>query len=125
MKPSVPTHYRAASLIFGVVSVLGLARVGRPPSIPPPAPVVRHDAGVTKIDPNTATARELEALPGIGPSLARRVLDAREKGVRFRAPRDLSRVRGIGPRTVERLAPYLLFDANDGVRDPVATRDPP
>jgi competence protein ComEA len=125
MKSSVPTHYRAASLVFGVVSVLGLARVGRPPSIPSPPPVVRHDAGVTKVDPNAATARELEALPGIGPSLARRVLDARERGVRFRAPRDLSRVRGIGPRTVERLAPYLRFDADDGVRDPVAIRAPP
>ncbi len=113
MKPSVPTHYRAASLIFGVVSVLGLARVGRPPSIPPPPPVVRPDAGVRRVDPNTATARELEALPGIGPSLARRVLDARERGVRFRVPRDLARVRGIGPRTVERLAPHLQFDVGE------------
>lgn len=51
------------------------------------------------IDINTATSRELESLSGIGPSLAARIIDGRP----YRRVRDLLGVRGIGPRTLERL----------------------
>ena len=56
-----------------------------------------------KLDVDTATAAELEALPGIGPSLAARIVEARP----FTSVDDLQRVRGIGPKTVERLAPLV------------------
>jgi competence protein ComEA len=47
---------------------------------------------------NRASARDLEALPGIGPSLAKRIVEEREKAGPFRSPRDLLRVKGIGPK---------------------------
>lgn len=52
---------------------------------------------------NTATLEELEALPGVGPVLARRILEGRPYG----RVEDLLRVRGIGPATLERLRPYV------------------
>jgi competence ComEA-like helix-hairpin-helix protein len=59
------------------------------------------------IDLDRASSEELERLPGIGPGLAARiVLDRRQNGP-FRNPDGLLRVRGIGPRTLERIRPYL------------------
>ncbi len=55
------------------------------------------------IDPNRADLKTLEALPGIGPARALAIVREREQR-RFLSLGDLERVRGIGPRTVERLA---------------------
>jgi len=55
------------------------------------------------IDVNRAAAVELEALPGIGPTLARRIVESRQREGPFLAPEDLLRVRGIGPRSLERI----------------------
>lgn len=55
------------------------------------------------IDLNRAGQEELEALPGIGPALAGRILASRNSDGPFRNPEDLMRVRGIGPATLKRL----------------------
>lgn len=59
---------------------------------------------------NRARAEELELLPGVGPSLAKRIVEARERGGPFRAPSDLARVKGVGKRTQEKLSQFLSFD---------------
>lgn len=61
-----------------------------------------------KIDLNGADQAALMALPGIGPSLAARIIDDREARGPFRSPEELLRVKGIGQKTFERLMPYLL-----------------
>jgi competence protein ComEA len=63
------------------------------------------------VDLNRATAVELEALPGIGPALAERIVAWRTRNGRFRTLEDLIEVRGIGPATLERLRPYLKLGA--------------
>lgn len=55
------------------------------------------------INLNTATPIELTALPGIGPAIAKRIVDYRKKYGRFERKEDLLNVRGIGPRTLEKL----------------------
>lgn len=110
---SSPTHHRAVAFVVSVAAVMAIARVGAPkPVIVPPPPVV-IDAGVARIDPSEASAHALESLPGIGPSIAHRILEARTRGAVFRRPEDLLGVRGIGPRTLERLRPLLVFGAAD------------
>lgn len=59
------------------------------------------------LDLNRATAAELEELPGIGPALAARIVAHRSRRGPFRSVEDLLEVRGVGPRTLEALRPYV------------------
>jgi competence protein ComEA len=61
-------------------------------------------AASTPIDINAAGAQELEALPGIGPVLARRIVEDREAHGPFAGLRDLLRVSGIGEKKLAALA---------------------
>jgi competence protein ComEA len=53
----------------------------------------------TPINLNTATAAQLEALPGIGKSTAERILEYRQKNGGFKKVEDLMNVRGIGEKS--------------------------
>ena len=59
------------------------------------------------VDINRASAEELAALPGIGPALARRIVEWRGSHGPFRDAGALEAVPGIGPATVERLRPLV------------------
>ena len=59
------------------------------------------------VDVNEADWPELAQLPGIGEKLAQRIVAAREDRGRFLDHADLRRVRGIGPKTLEKIRPYL------------------
>lgn len=59
------------------------------------------------IDLNRATAVDLEAVPGLGPALARRIIDYRNAHGPFKKVEDLREVSGISPPNLEKLKPYL------------------
>ncbi|MBK7188217.1 MAG: helix-hairpin-helix domain-containing protein [bacterium] len=71
---------------------------------------------------NTCSVDSLQMLPGVGPVMAGRIDAARRQGVVFRKPADLLGIKGIGPATVSRLAPFLDFrepaPAPSGPRNP-------
>lgn len=76
---------------------------------PRPAPT-DAPAPTTTLDINTATAQQLQLLPRIGPALAQRIVNDRERHGRYRSIGQLDRVVGIGPRTIERLRPYIRIE---------------
>ncbi|MBW3572364.1 MAG: helix-hairpin-helix domain-containing protein [Gemmatimonadetes bacterium] len=59
------------------------------------------------VELNQATPEELATLPGIGPALARRIVEWRGANGPFRAVDDLEKVPGIGPAKLERLRPLV------------------
>ncbi|WP_426545490.1 DUF655 domain-containing protein [Dapis sp. BLCC M126] len=61
-----------------------------------------------KINLNTATTEELETLPGIGPKLAERIIQAR-KNKPFASLADLDRVSGIGPKMLDKLSDRVTW----------------
>jgi len=67
------------------------------------------------LDPERATAAEWERLPGIGPALARRIVEDRASRGPFGGPEGLLRVPGIGPRILGRIRPYLARPASDAL----------
>ncbi|MDD5899106.1 MAG: ComEA family DNA-binding protein, partial [Clostridia bacterium] len=56
---------------------------------------------------NRASPAELDQLPGVGPALAQEIIAEREKNGFFHYPEDLVGVRGIGPKTLERMREQL------------------
>lgn len=117
------------SSLLLLVSLLRLGWEARPmPSILPPsevpaqlveetrAAVEREERMNTplgrgeRIDPNRDPEVELSRLPGIGPSLARRIVESRELEGSFRQVEDLLRVSGVGPATLERVRPHLVLE---------------
>jgi len=63
------------------------------------------------LDLNRAGAAELDALPGVGPVLAARILEQRRRYGPFRRVEDLRAVRGVGPRLLARLRPLVTVVA--------------
>ena len=78
---------------------------GPSPPRPPRGRAPRPGAG-GPVDLNRADTLELQGLPGVGPVLARRIVEARAQAP-FRSVDDLLRVRGIGPATLARLGPLV------------------
>ena len=81
-----------------------------PPSPTVPAasgtiPAALPQAGTLAV--NEASARELEALPGIGPVLAANIISYREAHGPFGRVEDLLRVPGIGPAKLEQIREYV------------------
>ena len=69
---------------------------------PAPAKLAATDARRDgRLDLNRATPADFQRLPGIGPALAQRIVEARERQGRFVSPDDLRRVPGIGPKKFE------------------------
>lgn len=64
---------------------------------------------VRPIDLDAASAAEIERLPRVGPALARRIVASRDSLGPFGSLSGLRRVKGIGPATIQRLAPLVTF----------------
>ena len=73
------------------------AAAPRRTSKPPPAPT----------NLNTASEQELLRLPRIGPALAARIVEHRRVHGPFRHPDEITEVRGIGEKTLEKLRPWI------------------
>jgi competence protein ComEA len=61
------------------------------------------EAGQDLVNINTASAEELDNLPGIGPTIAQRIVEYREANGSFQTIDDLMNVSGIGPSTFENI----------------------
>jgi competence protein ComEA len=72
-----------------------------------------------KVNVNTATAEQLTALPGVGPKLATRIVEHRQKEGAFHSMQDLLNVKGIGEKNLAKIQGYVSL--GDAAR-PAATK---
>lgn len=63
-----------------------------------------------RLDVNSATWVEWMQLPGIGETLARRIVDDRERHGPFESIEDVQRVKGVGVKTIAKLQPWLTVN---------------
>jgi competence protein ComEA len=86
----------------------------RKPTTPTTAPAPRSSGGSKKLQPgdppidlNTAGATDLVRLPGVGPVTADHIIAARNERP-FSSVNDLTRVKGIGQKTLEKIRPFVM-----------------
>jgi len=90
-------HIVATGLAF---SMAALMLVGSALAAGKPTP-----AG--KVNINTATVEQLTTLPGVGPKLAARIVEYRQKSGSFRTTQDLLNVKGIGEKNFAKMGSWL------------------
>ncbi|MBQ9404448.1 MAG: helix-hairpin-helix domain-containing protein, partial [Synergistaceae bacterium] len=61
------------------------------------------------VDVNHASEQELTRLKGVGPAIAKRIVEFRKNMGSFKAPEDLLQVRGIGPKTLDKMRSQILI----------------
>ncbi|MBI3753893.1 MAG: helix-hairpin-helix domain-containing protein [Deltaproteobacteria bacterium] len=64
------------------------------------------------LDINKAAAQDFEALPDIGPKLAERIVETRERLGGFKTVRDLKRVKGIGDKKLKKIQEWITVESN-------------
>ena len=75
-----------------------------------PALAAAKPAPTEKVDLNTATVEQLTALPGVGPTLAARIVEHREKAGQFSSPEELMNVKGIGEKNFQKIEQYVTVE---------------
>ncbi|GGS20619.1 ComEA family DNA-binding protein [Deinococcus knuensis] len=100
-RPQVPAVTRVNLPPPAAPPTAGATR--EPPSYPATASVQPLISG--RVNLNTATPEQLEALPKVGPSLAAKLIAGRP----YRSLADLDRVKGVGPSTLKTLTPLVTF----------------
>ncbi len=128
---------RALAFIVGLIALAGLARVVTRPGPADAPPAAEVDASALehasdsalqrqkvlarplgadeRIDVNAAAADELDRLPGVGATLAQRILEERERGGAYDSPADLRAVPGLGAALLARLESHLAFGPGPGL----------
>ena len=74
------------------------------------APAFTEEKITGVVNVNTASAAELEMLPGIGASRAKALIEAREAKGGFKSLDDLLAVKGIGEASLAKLRPHLTLE---------------
>lgn len=104
-------------LLLSIISAVALVAPSPAPvaTLPADASVVaavqeQSEETLEPVEINKATAEELQKVPGIGETLALRIVEFRQEHGNFAAVDDLLNVRGIGVASLEKLRPYLFVE---------------
>ena len=101
-------------LVSGLLALAVCACVTAAPAFAAPA---KAPAG--KVNLNSATVEQLSTVPGVGPKLAARIVEQRQKSGGFKAVEDILTVKGIGEKSFAKMQGHLtLGDA----KQPAAAR---
>jgi len=100
--------FRTALSILAL-SLVGVLVAAQPVTAQRKAAAEKPAAPTQPININTATAADFEALPGVGPKLAARIIEYRQKNGPFKKVEDLMNVRGLGEKNFLKLKAQLTL----------------
>ena len=101
-----------------VIAILGALAVASPAVHGMQAKAARAQAATasTPVNLNTATAEQLETLPGIGAATAKRIIEHRQKAGGFKKIEELMNVKGIGEKSFLKLKPLVTVSVEKAER---------
>ena len=110
-------------LLLSALALFGPTALAATAATPPVGGMVLEEsiAPLPPFDLNTVNREELTSIRGIGPALAQRILDYRERIGTFTSIDDLLEIRGIGVNNILRFKEYLILSPPPS---PVATHSP-
>jgi len=94
------------SVVFITLSILALT----PATLPAKEKSASGDPAASLVNINTANESQLAELPGIGPSIAERIVRHRQKNGPFKTPEDVKRIKGIGDKTYIKFKHLIIAD---------------
>lgn len=103
MKKLMVIFVAVASLVFTVSPLLAAEPAGT-------TPAAKESPAVAALNINTATAAEIEKLPGVGKKSAAAIVAYRTEKGKFKTPKDLLKVKGIGEKTLEKIKNLISFE---------------
>lgn len=107
--------WRTFVRILLLLAAFGAVAVSLPAKKKPPA---------APVNLNTATSEELQLVPGIGPVTADKILQMRKSYGAFKSVDDLSAIRGIGPKRLEKMRKYLTVGKATSATKPANASKP-
>jgi comEA protein len=107
--------WRTFVRILLLLAAFGALAVSLPAKKKPPA---------APVNLNTATSEELQLVPGIGPVTAEKILQMRKSYGAFKSVDDLSAIRGIGPKRLEKMRKYLTVGKAASQSKPTSAAKP-
>ena len=96
--------------IFGIAVSAAAASAQNKATTPKAAATVTATA-TAPVNLNTATAEQLATIPGVGPKMAERIIDYRQKNGGFKKVEDLMNVRGIGEKSFLKMKGLITVTA--------------
>jgi competence protein ComEA len=93
---------------FAAVPAFAVAQA-LPPGANQAGGAVKEKPAAAPVNINTATATELEKLPGVGPATAARMIEYRQKNGGFKKVEDVMNIRGIGEKSFLKLKPLITI----------------
>jgi len=77
----------------------------------PKAATAATATAAAPVNLNTATAEQLATIPGVGPKMAERIIDYRQKNGGFKKVEDLMNVSGVGEKSFLKMKPLITVAA--------------
>jgi competence ComEA-like helix-hairpin-helix protein len=110
MKQFFPTASAITSMSIVLMMLLVCSACARLPRTNAALPEVRKTEAAFHLNINTASAAELEQLPGVGKVIAERIVSYREQYGRFRRPEELLMVNGVSDRKFREIRAMIVVD---------------
>jgi competence protein ComEA len=100
-------HKRSAAIVACLALFLSLAVGAAPAEAAGEKPKSESAGPKEPIDINRATEVQLTELPGIGETMAKRIVEFRDQHGPFQRAEDLMKVKGIGEKSFQKMKPYV------------------
>ena len=107
MKAKIHPSVRLVAIIVAVFFAVNFLALAQTPA--PKAQSAAKEVGGAKVNVNQASAEQLMTIRGIGPVMAKRIIDFRDKNGPFKKVEDLLAVQGIGEKNLERFKAQIVL----------------